>query len=78
MNETEKLVRALQRMGLEPYAYSGRFMYGATCVAVNVDHPGDHTYPTNPTGWRMDRMGMGYVIYWPEVAWEPAPEAHQP
>jgi hypothetical protein len=61
-----QLIEMLEEQGLTPYPYSGRFMYGAHCVGVDVDNPGGYQLPV---GWKMDNMGMGYVIYWPDSAW---------
>src|ERR1700737_3926727 len=34
---TQHFVNILQSAGHEPYAYSGRGMYGKECVGVNID-----------------------------------------
>ncbi len=58
--------KKLEKEGLEPFSYSGRFMCGKRCVAVSVDYPGYHTLPK---GYRTDSLGLGYVVYWPNVEW---------
>lgn len=63
---TEQLIEALRAEGLTPRSYSGRGMYGAQCVGANVRHIGDHVLPR---GWQDDGMGMGRIVYWPDVAW---------
>ncbi len=35
----EKLIEACERVDLEPYAYSGRAMYGRKCLAVDCRNP---------------------------------------
>jgi hypothetical protein len=64
---SEELIEKLNEMGLQPRAYSGRFMYGKYCVGVDVSAPGDYEWPA---GWRMDNIGLDFIIYWPHVAWE--------
>lgn len=63
----EELTTALINEGLDPRAYSGRGMFGKECVGVSVDHPGEYTLPK---GYRMDTLGLGYIVYWPSVKWE--------
>lgn len=43
------------------YDYSGRGMFGETCPAVDVDNLSD--FPENPHEFKIDNMGLGYVIY---------------
>lgn len=70
-----RLIIALETAGYEPYAYSGRHMYGARCVAVNLPSTdqlfvlgrelrSDFTEPMR------DDMGKGIVAYWPEAKLE--------
>lgn len=66
----EDLYYELENIGLEPWNYSGRGMFGKECVAVTVRHPGDHELPK---GWDWDSMGRETVVYWPRMAW-PFPE----
>lgn len=61
-----ELMQALRAEGLEPQSYSGRGMFGRECVAACVDHPGDHELPR---GWVQDQLGLGCIVYWPQVAW---------
>lgn len=39
MAEVEQLIQALKDAGYEPRAYSGRGMYGESCVGVSTDNP---------------------------------------
>ena len=78
----EQFIEVLRDAGYTPKSYSGRGMYGRTCVSVNVDSLGDafrlgfdlaagspdpdEAYPGMPTS---DAMGLGYVLYWPGLEW---------
>lgn len=62
----ETLIQKLENQGAEPYAYSGRFMYGDRCVAVNMKYMGQYDLPK---GFSMDNMGMGFVAYWRGYPW---------
>ncbi len=35
----DSLIELLEGIGLEPYSYSGRGMYGKRCLAVDTDSP---------------------------------------
>ncbi len=63
----EQLSKKMTAQGLKPYSYSGRFMYGESCLAVNVSNLAGYNLPS---GWKQDNMGRGYVIYWPTVIWK--------
>lgn len=79
------LVFAIRELGEEPGSYSGRCMYGKKCVSVNVNdlgfllNLGIHLGQENPEldhlfsdlEVRSDQMGLGSVIYFPEVEWKP-------
>jgi hypothetical protein len=64
----EALVSRLEKVGLNPRSYSGRFMYGKRCVSVSVDFLSELGKGT-PKGYKVDNLGLGYVAYWPEVEW---------
>lgn len=66
MNNAQ-LISALKAQGLRPRSYSGRGMNGAECVGASLDHPGNYELPR---GWSQDSLGMGYIVYWPDVAWQ--------
>ena len=54
-------VRKAEKEGQEVYyTYSGRFMFGERCPAVDCD-AGQFGYK----GARQDQMGLGIVIYMP-------------
>ena len=63
----EELTTALINEGLDPRAYSGRFMFGKECVAVSIDRFGEHILPR---GYKTDTLGLGYIVYWPSVKWD--------
>lgn len=56
-------IREAEEQGLEvDYTYSGRFMYGVTCPAVQLDM--DELIRVKFTAdVRQDDMGLGKVIY---------------
>jgi hypothetical protein len=84
------LIEVAEAAGYEARSYSGRFMYGSTCVGVTLerdqsvvnfvldvieaassfDEEDDMENLTqalrNP---RSDSMGLGTIIYWPELPW---------
>lgn len=50
--------------------YSGRGMYGQECVAIDTDYPNaliEQAASRGVMGARVDRMGRGYVVYWPSI-----------
>ena len=62
------LIKKIEALGLEPYSYSGRGMYGDRYVAVDVDYIGEADgLPLQ--GASQDSMGMGMVIYWRGAPW---------
>lgn len=70
--QAAQLVAAIRAAGLQPMAYSGRFMYGQQCVAVSVDTLAQaetlvqsHGVPLK--GCKTDALGNGRVIYWPDM-----------
>ncbi len=60
------LTKRLEDAGLKPTSYSGRMMFGASCVAVICSH---NELPEGLGQARIDSMGLGKVYYWPEVDW---------
>jgi hypothetical protein len=79
------LVALLERSGREPRPYSGRGMYGARCVGVNVDSADDalaiglalSAEATDDEREALaklgaptsDAMGLGVIVYWRNVPW---------
>jgi hypothetical protein len=58
----------------DPY-YSGRSMYGKTCLGVITDDPDvlkEEAAGLGIRGAREDNMGRQYIVYWPslETDWE--------
>lgn len=43
------------------YTYSGKFMFGRICPAVNVDNLSELNFNANK--YSVDAMGLGYVVY---------------
>jgi len=70
LNTTMDLVDAILNRELQPWSYSGRFMYGKACVACAIGHTGNlEGLPKE--GRRVDHLGRGYVVYWPDAEWTP-------
>ena len=83
--EAEALIDALEEAGCEACAYSGRFMYGAECVAIRTDHLYRDIAAIAVTlsarevdgneiidlfgGLRSDQLGLSTIAYFPHVAW---------
>ena len=80
-------------IGLEVRSYSGRGMYGRTCLAFESDTPlqdlmkvgyelGQYNFeypdgPVMPQDTRTDSMGLDTVVYWPSVPWEATDNASE-
>lgn len=81
MNKKTELQQAFEAAELNPYAYSGRCMFGRCCLGVNIDDVGvllqvlvEATNDDNRTtlmeqvyNASTDSMGRGIVMYWKQV-----------
>lgn len=47
--------------------YSGRGMYGKTCIGIVCDDPEDVIAEVGVRGAQMDSMGRRTIVYWPKV-----------
>jgi len=50
--------------------YSGRGMYGQRCLGFDTDDPDpvrERVIRAGFSGGSQDRLGMGYILYWPAV-----------
>lgn len=50
--------------------YSGRFMFGATCVGIEGDNLAailEAAGARGLRGARHDQMGKGWIVYWPHL-----------
>ena len=50
--------------------YSGRGMFGRTCYGIDCDDPNEAIEEAGRLGLRgarVDNMGKGYIVYWPDV-----------
>jgi hypothetical protein len=61
--------KALRAKGLKPIKYSGRWMFGAQCVAVALETSAQIAVlgPELYEGLRIDTLGLGVVAYWPDA-----------
>lgn len=53
-------------------SYSGRGMYGRTCVGITTDEPEDLIADAGIKGARTDSMGKRTIVYWPALSVEQA------
>lgn len=50
--------------------YSGRFMFGKNCYGIDCDNAVtciEQAAKRGLTGARYDNMGLGYIVYWPNI-----------
>ena len=74
-----ELKTILESVGYETAEYSGRGMYGKTCISVHTSESlfeigyrvGQATEQIFKGSLRpsRDQLGKGYVIYWPMMEW---------
>jgi hypothetical protein len=78
--EVSALLDNLNDAGYSVSSYSGRAMYGKRCVGVKLDRSQDPFElgiqmgiylgeEAKKLGYRTDSMGMGSVVYFPDLAW---------
>lgn len=67
------------------FSYSGRGMYGRSCLAIKIESLGElfklgtilYDYKED-LGWiTTDNLGKDYVAYFPNVNWPPSEEAFE-
>lgn len=70
-NAVQEAIRKLREEGLEPFSYSGKAMYGAECVAVEVACREDAGALKAVIGVmpKTDNLGRNVVAYWPSLPW---------
>lgn len=82
----DNFIKFLKDAGYEPRSYSGRGMYGRECVSITVPNINKAVFNLGfklgsltedveeitdcLDGFRTDSMGLDYIIYFPEVAFE--------
>lgn len=56
----------IEENDFESYAYSGRSMYGARCLAITLGtyELSEHSNFIKETGGTIDNMGLDFVVYW--------------
>lgn len=65
---------AIEAAGYTPRSYSGRAMYGRTCLGVVVPNPMKAVLDIAAQGVKVpppkqDSMGLDFIIYWPDIPW---------
>ncbi|CAM5998711.1 unnamed protein product [Sphagnum balticum] len=79
MEQVNKFIDALEEAGYEPKSYSGRGMYGKSCVSIRDGvsawdvavalFVGNDLDPTDVPEPHQDSLGLGTVLYWPSYEW---------
>lgn len=66
-----KVLKKLRDNDYEPRSYSGRAMYGKECIGLSLPdrHGLDNLKKLVGSMPRMDSLGMGIIVYWPEFEW---------
>jgi hypothetical protein len=72
MTIREKIIGKAGKMGLDIRRdYSGRGMFGKTCLGVTGSMEELDTLLSgvrgSAKGLRKDNMGLGYIYYWPDL-----------
>jgi hypothetical protein len=71
-NFAKELIASLDDAGIKWRDYSGRGMYGDSCVGVTCgrDHSEGEVYQAvgvNGSSAHRDSMGLGTILYWPKA-----------
>lgn len=71
------LRKRLEDLGFKPESYSGRGMFGRSCVGLQSDDLtsmfslgkalGSECEASDP---HIENLGMGFILYWPDEPWE--------
>lgn len=68
--DTTQLIDALQAAGYTPRPYSGRGMFGASCVGVALEYKSDVDQVKALGGTpSVDALGLGTIVYWQAASW---------
>lgn len=71
MSPAEKIKAAADYPHRKLYPdYSGRCMFGKTCLGIVCDDPADVIADVGLHGARTDNMGRSWIAYWPDVPGE--------
>jgi len=70
--EREKTIKKLADDGYGKLYedYSGRNMYGDTCLGITTDDPDtliEEAASRGIRGAKRDNLGKGYIVYWPSI-----------
>lgn len=70
MSNLRVVLQALEAEGLGHFRarYSGRGMYGESCLGFDTDDPDEVKYRVRNAGIKggsIDNMGLGWIVYWP-------------
>lgn len=75
-DKLEVIRQVAEAVGGEVYEqYSGRGMYGESCVGIDCEDDREAIEEAASRGLRgalRDSLGTGFIVYWPSVKWEPA------
>lgn len=81
--QAKKLIEAIRNAGYEPRSYSGRGMYGRSCVGVTVERGtsaftvgihvaeqlGENAYEAARLDTAQDSLGLDTILYFPMLDW---------
>lgn len=68
MKEQEKIRTIAQENGWKVRErYSGRGMYGDTCMGIVGDSANEIIAAVGICGACSDNMGLSYIVYWPSI-----------
>lgn len=86
--DPKQIEEVLDQIGYDYSPYSGRFMYGKECPAVECDdltemfkmfvEASSNSYDTAlrmARTARYDSLGRGYIVYWPDATYPEETEA---
>lgn len=75
MTNSQKLEEIAENLGCDfRESYSGRGMYGKSCVGIDVDSYNEmegvieKALEHGIKGAKTDSMGKGYIVYWPSIS----------
>lgn len=69
VDKLEELANSIEGGQLSS-SYSGRAMWGALCYSIDADDDVEALMKVGEMGLpkpKMDSMGMGVVLYWPDI-----------
>ena len=80
MSDSLQIIEIIRKAGFTDRSYSGRGMFGRTCVGVSLDADSDFAKIIRAAGdcdtaadlfeaRRTETLGHGVIVYWPDFPW---------